>query len=266
MVGPSTLKLTQQAEGELDRYLRRVKAALGANPAIDAEEIERDIRGHIEAELAQSAAPVNERQLRVVLEQLGAPSQLVPTDDLPVWRQVLVRLRSGPEDWRLAYLTFALFVAGFVTAPWIGPVLVLASVPVARATLGLLDSEGEGVGARRWLVYPPLVGAYAILAFGLFLGVPALLTVGADPSVQPEVRQWLPEPLWVSLPLAIAAGAGAWWTILGLFLARTTRVVQLVFWPFAESFERRHAMRIAKVGFGIAVIAASALALSARMG
>lgn len=64
--------LTKNAQGELDRYLRRVRAVLRAHPSVDADEVERDIRGHIDAELAASSAPVTEVRLRAVLDQLGS--------------------------------------------------------------------------------------------------------------------------------------------------------------------------------------------------
>jgi hypothetical protein len=120
-----------------------------------ADEVERDIRGHIEAELAESPTPITDARLRSVLDRLGSPSQWVPADELPLWHKLIVRLKFGPEDWRLAYLTFALFLASLVLGP-IGLVFFVASIPLARATLALLDQEDEPVGARRWLVYPPL--------------------------------------------------------------------------------------------------------------
>ena len=106
--------LTSDARGYLDSYMRQVKATLRRNPSIDADDVERDVLGHIEAELSDAVEPVTAASLRPILDRLGSPNQWVPIDDLPFWRQVLTRLRSGPEDWRLAYLTFVCFFASLV--------------------------------------------------------------------------------------------------------------------------------------------------------
>jgi hypothetical protein len=147
------LSLTQNAQSELDRYLRRVRSALRAHPSVDVDEIERDIRGHIDAELAAAPAPVTEVHLRAVLDRLGSPRQWVPSEDLPIWRTALIRLRSGPEDSRLAYASVVLFVAGPLAGGAIGVLLSLASVLLSRAALELPAEEDEPVGARRWLLY-----------------------------------------------------------------------------------------------------------------
>lgn len=82
------LILTPDAQRELDRYLRRVNLALRGHPAVDAEDVERDVSCHIDCELAGSSTPVDEARVREVLERLGSPSQWVPLDDLPLWRKV----------------------------------------------------------------------------------------------------------------------------------------------------------------------------------
>jgi hypothetical protein len=258
-------RLTQEAQDKLDRYLRRVKAALRAHPSVDADEIERDIRGHIEAELAESPTPITEARLRGVLDRLGTPNQWVPAEDVPAWHRMLVRLRSGPEDWRLAYLTFALFIASPMTVGPSAAVLFFASTLLARATLALLEEEAEAIGARRWLVYPPLFVTYGGVALAIFLVPPALVASAGDPSLRTEARAWLAEPFWVTLSLATAFGAGAWWTLFGLLAARFAGGVRLLFWPFADWFERRHAIRIAVAGITVATIAAARLAIVAWM-
>jgi hypothetical protein len=259
MVVAPLVDLTEDAQSELDRYLRRLRAALRSHPSVDADEIERDIRGHIEADLAEGPRPISQARVRSVLERLGSPSQWVPSDELPLWRKVLVRLRGGPEDWRLAYVTFALFIVGPLAGP-IGPLFFFASIPLARATLALLEQEGEPVGARGWLIYPPLIFIYAAIVMAALFAGPGLVGTAADPSVLPVTRSWFPEPLWLSLALVVGLGAGVWWTLLGLLLARFTRAVHLLFWPFANWFERRHGMRIVFFGLTVSVVAASGLA------
>jgi hypothetical protein len=263
------LTLTPDARSELDRYLRRVKAALRAHPSVDVDEIERDIRGHIEAELTESPTPITEARLHAVLDRLGTPSQWVPADELSAWRKLLVRLRSGPEDWRLAYLTFALFISSpltfalFITSTIVVPIaglLFFASILVARATLALLAEEDEAIGARRWLVYPSLFVTYLVVVFSIFVAVPAVVASAGDPSIRTEMQPWFPEPLWASLPFAVALAAGLWWTLLGLVCARFTGAVQFLFWPFANWFERRHGTRIAVIGLSVSTVAGAALA------
>jgi hypothetical protein len=257
------LTLTNDAQSNLERYLRRVKAALRGYPSVDADEVERDIRGHIEAELADSPAPITAPRLGNVLERLGSPNQWVPFDELPAWRKVLIRLSAGPEDWRLAYATFALLVTGLLLGP-LGPVLILASVPVARATLALLDERDEPVGARRWLVYPSLVAAYFVIALVLFFLPVAPVAAAADPSVRAGLLAWLPAPFWLSYSSLVALVAGIWWTTLGLLLTRFRHAVIYVFWPFADRFDRRHGMRVAYAGLTVATIAGIVLAAVAR--
>jgi hypothetical protein len=71
----------------------------------------------------------------------------------------------GPEDWRLAYLTFAVFALGVVAFP-LFPLFLLVSYVLGRAAMAAAAEKGVVLGARRWLVYPPvvLVGLSLLLA------------------------------------------------------------------------------------------------------
>ena len=253
------LTFTPDARSTLERYIRRVKSTLHSHPSVDVDEVERDIRGHIEAELADGSTPVTEARLRSVLDRLGSPSQWVPDEELPAWRKAVVRLRSGPEDWRLAYVTFALFVAGPAAGP-IGPLFFFASIPTARAALALLDQEGEAPGARRWLLYPPLIFLYVTLLLALVTSLPLLVSAAAEPTMRGEFGPWFPQPFWLTLPVTVASSAGIWWMVLGFASLRLQGAVHWIFWPFADWFGSRHAMRIAFVGMTIAALAGAALA------
>ena len=262
--------LTQDAQGDLERYLGRVKSALRPHPSVDADDVEREIRGHIEAELEGASAPVTAERLRSVLDRLGSPGDWVPTDELPAWRRVLLQLNSGQEDWRLSYLALGLFVGCPLLGP-VAPLAFFASILVARAGLALLDERSEPAGARRWFLYPPLVFIYVDLAIVAVILPPAiLLALAADPNLPAEllaargfVFGELPDPFWLSATLLIAAAAGTWWLGLGLALAGFRRAVRWVFWPFADWFERRHGLRIALVGLITAL--ASGIALAAAL-
>jgi hypothetical protein len=256
--------LTRNAQSELDRYLRRVRAALRGHSSVDADEVERDIRGHIDAALAESPPPVSEIHLRAVLDQLGSPSQWVPPDELSVWRKALVRLRSGPEDWRLTYATFALLVAGPLFGWPIGGVLFVASVLVSRATLELLEGEGEPVGARRWLLYPPLLVVDVGLLATIFMAPPLLFATLADPTIRADAVEWVPKPFWVSFSLLVGVVAGTWWVSLGFALMWRYPAVHAIFWPFAEWVERRHGVRLVYVGILVMAVAITTLVIVTR--
>ena len=257
---------TEEAQGILDRYLGRVKSTLRPHPSVDADEVERDVRGHIEVELAGAPAPVTADQLGSVLERLGSPSAWVPADDLPAWRRLLMRVSAGPEDFRLSYLALGCFLLFPIAPP-----LLLASFLLARAGLALLDERSEPVGARAWLLYPPLLFLYVDLAIVALLLPPVIVPALAfDPNAGPAAREflqaWLPDPFPLAAALLAALVAGAWWLVLGLALARCTRAVRWTFWPFAEGFERRHGIRIAVVGLVVAAASGAALAAVFRFG
>ena len=108
----NTAILTPEAQAYLERYLRKVRGALRGHRAVDADDVERDVISHVSAELGEPSDPVTAAQLRTVLERLGNPDQWISADELPLWRRVMLRLRTGPEDWRLPYITFALWTIG----------------------------------------------------------------------------------------------------------------------------------------------------------
>ena len=260
--------LTHDAQGDLERYLGRVKSALRPHPSVDADDVEREIRGHIEAELEGAPAPVTAERLRSVLDRLGSPGDWVPTDELPAWRKVLLQLSSGREDWRLSYLALGLFVGCPLLGP-VAPLAFFASILVARAGLALLDERSEPAGARRWFLYPPLVFIYVDLAVvAVILPAGILLALAVDPNLPPELLAargflfgGLPDPFWLSATLLIAAAAGTWWLGLGLALAGFRRAVRWVFWPFADWFDRRHGLRFALVGLAIAALSGVGLSM-----
>ena len=207
--------LTQDAQNDLKRYLGRVKSALRPHPSVDADDVEHEIRGHIEAELEGAATPVTAERLRSVLDRLGSPGDWVPTDELPAWRKLLLHLSSGREDWRLAYLALGLFVGCPLLGP-AAPLAFFASILVARAGLALLDERGEPAGARKWFLYPPLLFIYIDLAIvALVLPPGILLGLAADPQLPQELFAardfflgWLPRPVLAERDLPDRDGRG----------------------------------------------------------
>jgi hypothetical protein len=252
--------LSPEAQTRLDGYLKQIRSALTGRPSIDADEVERDVLGHIDAELSGAPEPISVSRLLEVLDRLGAPQEWVP-DDEPAWRRPFSTLSSGQGDWRLAGLTFFLFLFGplLFMSPrmlWpMPPVLMVGSFIVARVTLALLDERGEAPGPRRWLIYPPLVMWYLVFAVVLF-AAPALLVISAAndvPGISDALVRVVQAPLWAAVPAAAAVAIGLWWVIVGLLIALKPAIFRTFFWPFAEGFGRRHALGVAVAGALLAV-------------
>ncbi len=264
--------LTLEAQSQMARYLRQVRAALRGHRSIDPDDVERDVRGHIDAELVGCPEPIDEGELQRVLDRLGAPSQWAPADEQHPWWAAVDRLRDGPEEWRLAYLTLALAVLGvtlFIAGPVLWPLPLLMPIVayfLGRATLELLEHHGEPIGARRWLIYPVLV-PIALGFAALLLLWPLELTVGAiveTPAIRDWVARVIPGPWWASTPAIGALALGLWWTCLGLIVRRVPGAVRATFRPLADEFERRHATRVALAGVVLAVAGASLLVTIVR--
>ena len=181
---------TAEASARLDRYLQEVRAALARSPDVNPDEIEADIRDHVATEL-RNKPHATLTDLERVLAQLGPPEVWAPTPQraptaivfdpmqpvraVKAWvRGMLNALWRGPDDWRLAYLTFLLFWVGLITAPIvIGIPMLIASYFFARAASGLAKEKNTILGARKWLIYPPIV----------LVSVPLLLAVVFVPIV-----------------------------------------------------------------------------------
>jgi hypothetical protein len=262
--------LSRDAQGLLNRYLLQVRASMRGHASIDVDDVERDVQGHIDAALEGLPEPVDAGSLRQVLERLGAPHKWAASDDLPSWRRVLGRLASGPEDWRLPYLTFMCFFAGptwfLVAASHLWPlpvVLSLASFFLARASLSVLVNDEAALAERRWLIYPSLLLVYVPAIIAL-LGWPMALVVGATDE-SPAMRAWasglLREPFEVNVAILATLAVGAWLLVLGFLLHWFRSAVRSLFWPFAERLTRRHVIGVAVAG--TALVAAAALLIAA---
>ena len=259
--------LSPEAQTRLDGYLKQIRSALTGRSSIDADEVERDVLGHIDAELAGAPEPISAGRLVQVLDRLGPPQDWVP-DDETGGRRSSSALASTEGDWRLAGLTFFLFLGGplLFMSPrmfWpLPPVLMVASFIVARVTLSVLDERGEAPGPRRWLIYPPLVMWYLVFAVGLFAAPALLMILAANdaPAVSDVLVGIVRAPLWAAVPAAAAVTIGLWWVLFGLLIALNPAVLRAIFWPFAGGFGRRHALGLAiggvllAVGSGVVVI------------
>ena len=143
--------------------------------------------------------------------------------------------------------------------------MVAASVVTARAALARLAANDEPVGARRSFLYPPLVASYVPLA-ALFTVWPALISVfvATDvPAVEDYLARRIANPPLPALCLTGIA-LGLWWTALGLVCRVGPKAVRAIFFPFADWFERRHAVRITLLGLLVIGTSAALFAVVAN--
>lgn len=206
MTGAAAMtEFTPTAEARLHDYLAQVRQALYAHPDVSPDEVEADVREHIATEFARLTRPVALSELEAVLTRLGPPtqwaaagasSQAPPRIEPFDWTDFVVRIRrrvlgvfatlwKGPEDWRLAYLTFALTLLAPFT---LGLSLVVAWF-FGRAAVELAKEKGEPLGARRWLTYPAILAVCLPLFLGLMFGPPVAAVKLTDEAVS-VARVW----------------------------------------------------------------------------
>lgn len=187
MTAEHTMVLSPAAEVRFEEYLTQMRRALLGVPDVSPAEIEADIREHVENELRGAARPVELLVLETVLRRLGPPTQWLPPGRVPVAAQVSAgfstlgqylkaRFRAardavwrGPEDWRLAYLSFGVFAVGILAFP-LFPLFLVISYFLSRA--GIATAAGKGIAldaGRKWLLYPPVV----LVSLALVLAVVA---------------------------------------------------------------------------------------------
>ena len=255
------ITLSDGAKRSLEDYLRQARAYLRGSKSVDAGEVEQSISEHIENELEGVTEPVSRDELDAVLTQLGSPQQWVPEEGLSLWRKVVLRLRTGPEDWRLAYLSFSLLLLGFLFFLGSGRFFVMAaaSFVVSRAALSAAGSHDE-LGAQKWLIYPSLIFAYLFIGFLLLFGVafPAVYLARSLWEIE-EMRQltYMGSVLFTGGVIAVATAF--WWTILGIAWYKWPALVRNIFTPFAEAVSRRWAVGLICIGLGVLILSLAVL-------
>lgn len=243
----------------MDDYLRQARAYLRGSKSVDAGEVEQNIAEHIENALEGASEPVSRGELEAVLDKLGDPQQWVPEYELPWWRQMILRLRSGPEDWRLAYISFGLFVAALAIAPTtpVFVVLILAGFIAARAALSEVGDLRE-LRAQKWLLYPSLIGVYGFILLVLLTWPLVLIPVAEE--YEDSLSRFPGDPgYWVMAILVTVAVMGAWWCILAAVLLKPRKVVRVLFGPFADAFKPKWALRLLVIGSGVMVLAGACI-------
>jgi len=252
------IDLTPSAQQRFDDYFRRLRHSLRRASPAEADDVEQSVREHIEVALAGAPAPVGGEQVAEVLDRLGAPDGWVPADDRStiqrMVQQVTDRLRFGPEEWRLAYVTFGLFLLALLLMPvGIGFFLMIASFLASRAYLDYMETKQEEPGARRWLIYPPigffLVGATALFVIGL--AGPALAWGVGDHGFlhlldESRVHASYYDEQFVAG--AAAAALGTWWILASLIGMAFLPVIRFIFKPLLTRVRRTHFLGLTIVG------------------
>lgn len=255
------IDMTPAARERLDNYLQRMRSELRGTRSVVADEVEQSVREHIEIALAQSPGPVGATEVIGVLDRLGPPERWLADEERPVWRRLMDKLREGPNDWRLAYLAFGLFLVSFLFFPVGGFFLIIPAMLVSRAYVELLRDRGEPMGARRWLVYPAIVFVLTVAVMLLVIG-PPLPVMGWGMEEQGFERLFdVPESTAGRMRFIFGMGSvlfGSWWIIAAGFCAAFLRPIRFVFAPLLDNVRRKHFAVLAGIG---ALVAAAGAAL-----
>ena len=245
------IEMTSAARERLDNYLQRLRTELRGTRAVVAEEVEQSVREHIEIALAHAPAPVGAADVIGVLDRLGPPERWLADEERPAWRRALDRLRSGPEEWRLAYVAFGLFLASIVFLPIGGLLLLLPAMIVSRAFVELARDRGEPLGARRWLVYPSIAVVLMFATALLVIGPPLPMMAFAldDDGLEPLLD--IPRSKAGEIRFLFGLGGvlfGSWWIVAAAFCAAFLRPIRFVFAPLLDGIGRRHFAVLAAIG------------------
>jgi hypothetical protein len=252
--------LSLEARNLLDRYLAQIRLSLGGAESVDAEEVKRDVREHIETEIGDRREPVTAAELQRVIDRLGDPEQWVDEGEIPAWRRVLARLTTR-ESWRLAYACFGLSLLGLAliaAGAAVGIVLLAGGYVLARAGRAHLAERNEDLGARRWLLDSSLL-AILLPALGFLLIGPLLPVafIAYEEGVLDELgvpaRHPDESPAVVRFQVGLAfATVGIWWVILGLASARFRRTFDWLMVPLR--CRPAYGITLAALGLASAVV------------
>jgi hypothetical protein len=256
--------LTPEARERVERYVRAARASLRGS-AVDAREVEADLRAHIGDALAASPAPISQATVDSVLERLGHPDQWADAAGIPAWRRVANRLMVGPEDWRLPYLSFGLVALGGLTLPVGGIVLIAAAYFFARAAVALLEERAVPLGPRAWLVYPALIaGTAPFFLVPLVAPVILIASFGVEQAGFLRLAGAWPGSLSGVTELRINAGflalaAGAWWMVLAGIAAAAWPAIRVLLAPFPIALRRSQTAWLFGAGAVVAIAGAAVL-------
>ena len=252
------IDLTPEARRKFDEYLQRMRASLRGTRAVEPVEVEQNVVEHVELALAGVPAPVGSERLSEVLAQLGPPERWLPEEERPAWRKVMDRVMTGPDDWRLAYASFALTLLMVITFPIGGILLVVPGYLLSRAYVELLSDRGEALGARRWLVLPPIAILMTLIGLGALLG-PAGAIGGLLSEVELQNLGFQVDDRNERMRIftgLLAMGTGAWWIVLSGVFAMLMRPFRAMFQPLTANLRRGHAIVLTIAGLIVAALGA----------
>jgi hypothetical protein len=254
-------RFTPEAQARLDEYLAEVRSAVTGHVSVSPDEIEQDVRDHVVAALEGTRGPIIAADVAAVLERLGPPNQWVADEPRSMWkylsdklkpvgqagREIAAKVRGMSNDWRLAYLAFGLFVLGLIAFP-LFPAFLIGAYFAARADVALARERGETLGARRWLVYPPMaiLSLLLLLALAIWPIAPAVgLSHQIPRSTWPDVSGIMhvsPKAVQPVSAIYLAIGTvSLWWCICSLIVLRFPNLPGVVFPPFGKSIRRHDA-------------------------
>jgi hypothetical protein len=259
------IEMSESARQRFDEYLHRLRATLRGSRSVQADDVEQSVREHVEIALAGLPAPVGAEHLAPVLERLGSPERWLADDERPAWRRAMERIASGPEDWRLAYLSFSLFVLAMLFFPLGGGFLLIPAYLVSRAYIEFTTGRGEVIGARRWLAYPA-IAIPLLLVILLFLVGPVAPLLAWGIGDEGFHTAWNlranEQPLQERLRIEIGLGAaafGVWWMAASGIAALLLRPLRFAFAPLLDQMRGRHLLfltlgGVVAVAVGVAVL------------
>jgi len=176
------------------------------------DEVMADIEEHVSRELEGADEPVSGETVRQVLARLGEPEQWIAADELPWWRRTLLRVRTGPEDWRLAYATLGVLFLGVLFGYFFGTTVTSGG----RYSPGLyhVDSNLVGVGGLQENLFPQPpqerhefnVEVMVIFWIVSFILARAAIAAAGDRAGMSAGQKWLVYPS-VVVPYVIVAVA-----------------------------------------------------------
>ncbi|HEX3150979.1 MAG TPA: hypothetical protein VHR66_23065 [Gemmataceae bacterium] len=282
------IRFTPEALAYLDDYLAEVRSAVSGHTSVNPDEIEADVRDHVSAALERAEQPVTLATVADVLERLGPPTEWVADSHRSIWkylgdklkpvghkaveqirtlpgeayqagRGLAARFRGLSHDWRLAYIAFGLFALGMIAFP-LFPAFLIASYFAARADVALARERGEDLGARRWLVYPPMVVVSIVLFLALAIWplAPAAHAGNMPRSLRADMAQAIGVSTHAVEPVVViytAIGAmSAWWIILSLVVLRFPKMPGMLFPPFGSRIRRSDALIVLLLSATVLVI------------
>jgi hypothetical protein len=246
------IEMTPAAQQRLDNYLQRMRSELRGTRSVVADEVEQSVREHIEIALAEAPGPIGATEVTGVLDRLGPPERWLADEFMD-------RIRTAPNDWRLAYLAFGMFLLSMLLLPAVGAMLIIPAMIASRAYVELARDRGEPLGARRWLVYPSIAVVLAIATGLLIIGPP--LPFMAMAFDHRRYAQIFDVPYSEPGRMRFMAGFGAvvfgsWWILAAAFCAAFLRSIRFVFAPLLDGLRRQHFAVLAAIGTVVAAVGA----------